>query len=227
MNEIKYVQLEPAAFLTDIDFQMMDSEQRGAYCSIIFYLYCNGGKIELGNNTDITLLSDSYNKLAIISGCQKTGQEWKSIWAKIAHKFQITGNILTHRRVTKEIERVEIYKEKKSEAGKKGMAKRWSDNTDITTVSKGKVSKDKKNIYLNHVRLTKDEYLKLTEKFGKAGADEWIKTLDEGISLKGYKYKSHYLAILKWSKNEQTRNTNNRRNLTQTPSSCFGEEIKA
>ena len=29
-----------------------------------------------------------------------------------------------------------------------------------------------------------------------------IKTLDEGIELKGYKYKSHYLAILKWAEKD-------------------------
>ena len=27
--------------------------------------------------------------------------------------------------------------------------------------------------------------------------------MDEGVELKGYKYKSHYLAIIKWSQNEK------------------------
>ena len=73
-------------------------------------------------------------------------------------------------------------------------------------ISKVKSSKVKlsKNIYLNHVRLTKEEYEKLVVKFGQTGADDWIKTLDDGIALKGYKYKSHYLAILKWSKNSNS-----------------------
>jgi len=50
------------------------------------------------------------------------------------------------------------------------------------------------------VLLTDEEYLKLKNEFG-VKLDFWIKTLDEGIALKGYKYKSHYLAIKKWSKN--------------------------
>ena len=41
-KDIKYVQLEPAAFLSDTDYQIMTAEQRGIYCSLIFYLYANG-----------------------------------------------------------------------------------------------------------------------------------------------------------------------------------------
>ena len=33
--------------------------------------------------------------------------------------------------------------------------------------------------------------------------NDWIKELDEGIERKGYKYKSHYLAILKWDEKEK------------------------
>ena len=47
MADIKYVQLAAADFLADIDFQMMTAEERGVYCSIIFYLYANGGNIKL------------------------------------------------------------------------------------------------------------------------------------------------------------------------------------
>lgn len=140
-EKIKYVQLEPAAFLADIDFQMMDAEQRGVYCSIIFYLYCNNGQIELSPNGAITLLQSKYHRLAVISGCQKVGSEWDTLWDKIAHKFKISGNILTHKRVTDELKRAFDFKEKKSEAGKEGMRQRWSDNSVITKGSKVKVSK--------------------------------------------------------------------------------------
>ena len=53
-----------------------------------------------------------------------------------------------------------------------------------------------------HVLLTAEEFSKLTEKLGSIeNVQKMIKELDEGIELKGYKYKSHYLAILKWNKN--------------------------
>ena len=57
---------------------------------------------------------------------------------------------------------------------------------------------DKKHKYgeYSHVLLTDTEYQKIQEKTGDV--KKWIKTLDEGIELKKYKYNSHYLAILKW-----------------------------
>ncbi len=200
---VKYVWLEPAAFLTDIDFQMMNAEQRGVYWSIILYLYANNGKIDLNDNTDITLLQTKVSVLAIISNCQKVGSDWDTVWGKIRHKFKITGNILTHKRVTEELERAENYKKLKSEAGKKGMQKRWGDNTDITKVSKGKVSKGKestKNTYMEFVFLTDEEHEKLVRLFSEQGTKDRIAALNDYIGSKGKKYKSHYHTILTWDR---------------------------
>lgn len=47
-----------------------------------------------------------------------------------------------------------------------------------------------------NVKLTKEEHQKLADK----GVLDWIETLSTGKELKGYKYKSDYLAILKWQK---------------------------
>jgi hypothetical protein len=58
----------------------------------------------------------------------------------------------------------------------------------------------------NNVLLTDEEYKKLQEKF-PTDYNEKINTLSEGLALKGYKYKSHYLAILKWAKNETPKAT--------------------
>jgi len=49
--------------------------------------------------------------------------------------------------------------------------------------------------------LTKDEIAKLKEKFPQ-NYERRIEALSEGIELKGYKYKNHYLAILKWAERE-------------------------
>lgn len=69
----------------------------------------------------------------------------------------------------------------------------------------GKAIKEKraKSIYgeYKHVRLTDKEHASLKDKLGDK-LDFWIKELDEGLELKGYKYKSHYLAILKWAGRE-------------------------
>ena len=54
----------------------------------------------------------------------------------------------------------------------------------------------------NNVLLTDEEYIKLQERF-PTDYDEKINTLSEGLALKGYKYKSHYLAVIKWAQNEK------------------------
>lgn len=55
-----------------------------------------------------------------------------------------------------------------------------------------------------NVLLTDEEYTKLKERFPN-DYDEKIDTLSEGLALKGYKYKSHYLAVIKWAKNETSK----------------------
>jgi len=49
-----------------------------------------------------------------------------------------------------------------------------------------------------HVQLTDAEYEKLCKDYGEDIAKRSITYLDEAIEMKGYKYKSHYLAIRKW-----------------------------
>ncbi len=50
----------------------------------------------------------------------------------------------------------------------------------------------------NNVRLTDDEINKLNEELGSHMTTACITFLDEYIEMKGYKAKSHYLAIKKW-----------------------------
>lgn len=49
-----------------------------------------------------------------------------------------------------------------------------------------------------NVRLTDEEHEKLAGEYGEALTDKLIAFLDEYIEMKGYKAKSHYLAIKKW-----------------------------
>lgn len=49
-----------------------------------------------------------------------------------------------------------------------------------------------------HVKLTDDEYQKLNNDYGLIMAEKLITYLDEYIEEKGYKSKSHYLAIKRW-----------------------------
>lgn len=72
--------------------------------------------------------------------------------------------------------------------------------------SKLKDIKHKHGEYKN-VLLTDSELERLKKDF--INHEELIKELDEGIELKGYKYKSHNLAIRKWANNKTTGGNNN------------------
>lgn len=77
------------------------------------------------------------------------------------------------------------------------------DNINNSTPTATKPTKHKYGTHKN-VLLTDDEYLKLQERF-PTDYDEKINTLSEGLALKGYKYKSHYLAVIKWAKNDESK----------------------
>lgn len=77
------------------------------------------------------------------------------------------------------------------------------ENNNISTPTATKQTKHKYGTHKN-VLLTDEEYLKLQERF-PTDYDEKINTLSEGLALKGYKYKSHYLAVIKWAKNDESK----------------------
>jgi uncharacterized protein YdaU (DUF1376 family) len=121
--KIKYVQMESEAFLTDLDFVAMTLEQRGAYLTLILYLYCNNGKCEL----DIPALSQL---------CNKSIKSFEKIWQVISKKFQTRNGVIKHKRVTKELKRAKKFRQAKSRAGLKGADKRW--HSQSTAIAKGR-----------------------------------------------------------------------------------------
>ncbi len=110
--KVKYVQLEYEAFFTDLDFNAMTLEERGAYFTLILYLYSNNGKCDL----DVPLLS----KL-----CNKSPKAFEKNWQNISKKFQIRNGVIKHKRVTKELKRAKKFRQAKRKAGLKGANKRW------------------------------------------------------------------------------------------------------
>jgi len=132
--KIKYVQLDSSAFFTDLGFIAMTLEVRGAYLTLILYLYCNNGKCKL----DIPVLSQF---------CNKNAKAFEKIWQNISKKFQTRKGVIKHKRVTKELKRAKQYRQAKSRAGLKGAEKRWhSHSTDVAKETKRNVNeKEKKN----------------------------------------------------------------------------------
>lgn len=68
----------------------------------------------------------------------------------------------------------------------------------MTAASTDTASQKHKYGQYKHVLLTDEELFKLTEKEGADRVDKAITFLDEYIEMKGYKAKSHYLALIKW-----------------------------
>lgn len=60
-----------------------------------------------------------------------------------------------------------------------------------------------------NILLTNDEFEKLKQRFPD-DYQERIDNMSIGIAIHGYKYKSHYLAILNWARNEKANNGRNK-----------------
>lgn len=140
-----------------------------------------GGEHELGN---ISVICHQCNvSIQDTETGELNAQEVIDIWE------QINGCRL----VAKCLPQDSIGKDSK---GKESIDIPDSDELD-TSVSKKKTVKHKYGEY-NHVLLTDAEYEKLCKEYGEGVAKSAITYLDEAIEMKGYKYKSHYLAIRKW-----------------------------
>ena len=78
----------------------------------------------------------------------------------------------------------------------------------LPLTAESKSSKSKKNHKhvhgeYKHVRLSEEQYAALLCEWGAEELNRWIRTMDEGIELKGYKYKNHALALRNWRRKEQ------------------------
>lgn len=137
-KRIQYVSLESGAFISDLIFQTMTAAERGVYCTLIFYLYENNGRLPF----DIESLKHLCN-------CE----DFEKVWEFVKQKFIIKNGRILHKRVLKELDRAKKLSQVQSEKGVKGMKSRWSkDNTAIAEKlpdnnqakrSDGKPSEDK------------------------------------------------------------------------------------
>lgn len=82
---------------------------------------------------------------------------------------------------------------------------RERDREDIYNISPDKPAKKQYGKHKN-VSLTDEELKKIKDKFPNSW-EQKIENLSAGIELKGYRYKNHYLAVLKWAENDKDKTT--------------------
>lgn len=173
----------PADFLVGTSF--MTLEEIGAYIKLLCFLADKG-----------TLSQEQILK-------KIPSPIWEAIW----HKFdKDEDGRFFNKRLRLEVEKrknytksrhMNLHMDSHMEAKPKPHMENENVNRDVDE------KRDVKSLYgeYKHVRLTDKELSSLKDRLGDK-VDFWIKTLDEGIELKGYKYKNHYLAILKWVNRE-------------------------
>ena len=159
----------------------------------------NTNEIDTQTANKYTLITickyDNYQSLEISEGQTNGNQR--------ANEGQTNGN---QRATTKEIKNDNKEKNDNNILGEKtkqmehlsqnGTELDFGENEKKEKSCAKKETKHKYGEYQN-VKLTDDEVIKLKNKYGD-DADKIINYFDAQIEMKGYKYKSHYLAILDW-----------------------------
>lgn len=105
------------------------------------------------------------------------------------------------------INKENAYTSTQSKVNKSKVNKSKEDDTPDCKQSNTKNTKPIKHKYgeYKNVLLSDDELEKLKIKF-PLDWNQKIEDMSSGIEMRGYKYKSHYLAILKWANNDDSKN---------------------
>lgn len=138
------------------------------------------------------LIETNNNEFLLVDACNNIGSECDS--AKRVREFREKKNKL-------ELQMKEDTKMLHCNTGVTDVLQNSiyiSNSNSISNSLSNKKDKEVKHIYgaYKHILLTDNELNKLKEQY--SNWEELIAYLDEAIEMKGYKYKSHYLAIKKW-----------------------------
>jgi uncharacterized protein YdaU (DUF1376 family) len=175
-KRIKYISLEAGAFISDLIFQTMTAAERGVYCTLIFYLYENNGRLPF----DIESLKHLCN-------CQ----DFEKVWEFIKQKFIIKNGKISHKRVSKELDRAKKLSQVQTEKAVKAAVKRWQNDTpsnapsnasSIAKRSNEKRSEDKVSENIETCPVRNDQPLKVNNCEGNSCAAEFTNLTKPAIS---------------------------------------------
>lgn len=105
MSERPFMQFYPSDFIGDT--MHLTPEQMGAYIRLLCSMWNAGGKLQ-----------DDDRKLATISGFSM--KKWRAVGDDIRAFFVLENGVLTHNRMTKEIQKVDRKSDLRRSAGAKG-----------------------------------------------------------------------------------------------------------
>ena len=197
MPKIKYVQLEPAAYLSDTDWLMMSGEDRGIYHTLIIYLYCNDGKLKYD--------AENFCNICNVS-CETFETFWKKFEKKFQRKIGENGHI-KHKRVNRQLNKARKLIKQRSLAGKASGNAR---STDVPTndTTKAELNKTKRNetklkeIKRNETKEKPSSSVKNSLSFSLRFADQ----LDKIINPFSQNDKMALVNLIHWLKEQQSDN---------------------
>ena len=137
-----------------------------------------------------------------VSGIQKDWEKWK-VSSSVNSEAKVSSSVNSEKLAESSTE-LAISSTELAESSTKVSSPVVAQKKKETIQKKEKKINKRKKHYgeFKNVLLSDEEYQKLKDKFG-ASVPDMIEALSSGIESKGYKYQSHYAAILNWKRREE------------------------
>lgn len=179
--------------LTDPCYQGLSLEQQARYINLLIFVSAHGKKGSLRIDSParqllFTLQCSDFNHLKEVI---KWLPNLKIKESKSNGDFIVTFENWYKYQIDDSTERVRKFRQNVTVQEKEKEQEEEEDK-----------NKRKKYGEYQKVLLTDNQYDKLIKDFGETRTKALIKMLDEGVEMKGYKYKNFNLAIRKWEKND-------------------------
>lgn len=172
--------------------QMLNMEQRGTLFTAILN---HEREEELPEMDAMTEMAFMFIKVDLDENTEKYDDKCK--------KNQVNGQKGGRPKKTEKTEKSERFLENRTQPKKADNDNEYDneyENENDNDLKKKETKKEKKHTFgeYKHVLLTASEYDRLVKDYGSAKTEQAVTYLDEYIEEKGYKSKSHNLAIRRW-----------------------------
>ncbi|WP_116082070.1 DUF1376 domain-containing protein [Tropicimonas sp. IMCC34011] len=162
MSEQPFMQLYVGDYLADtLD---LTTEEHGAYLLLLMTMWRHNGK-----------LPNDHRKLARIARVHPP--KWKRVWAGIEHFFVVSGDVVTNRRLAKEMEKARLKSASRAEAGAKGGRAKALKNNEQAEANATGLPKHSSEV---RDQTEKEEPIGSSKKRGSRLTEDWRLPLDWG-----------------------------------------------